>query len=392
MYDLFHIKNKFPYGIIIGAIGLVLTHNVIAVYTAIFCFVYLLIHYKRLGTKPIMKKILICVLLILLGTSFYTLPLLEHMISTSYEVFLPERMYKDNTLISSKLGLLDLFFTNHYEMNFHIGFAILFGMLLTFWYRKKLSKRCKKEMIIFAILGLVSVIMTLNIFPYEHLPSTLKMIQFPWRMMEFASLFFSIIAGIGFAMFMNRNSKEEIYLVFFLILYMSVSLMVAKKNVEIPFDEERYRQAIPVTASTGRVHAGCASFEYLPQKAFANRSYVEQRTNDIIVLEGSATISETKKENTNLTFKVEQAEENTTLELPYIYYLGYSAKLEKEDGNTIDLTIEESDNGFCKITVPSVRKGTITISYTGTTLMQISYVLSAIGWIGIVWLKLTKIT
>lgn len=388
MYDLFHIRNKFPYGIIIGAIGLILAHNVIAIYTAIFCLIYVLIHYKSLKDKDLIQKILICILLILLCTSFYWIPLLEHMLSTSYEVFLPDRMYKDNTIISSKLSILDLFFTEHYEMNFHIGLAILLGMLLTFCYRKKLSKRCKEEMIIFSIFGFVSIIMTLKIFPYECLPNSLKMMQFVWRMMEFTSFFFSIIAGIGFAIFMNKKRSKEIYIVIFLITYMCISLISANKTVEIPFNEETYLTPVPVNSSTGRVHAGCATFEYLPEKAFKNMQYIKQRENNVIVLQGNAIISEMKKENTDLTFKIEQVEENTKLELPYIFYLGYSAKLEKEDGEKVNLKIEESDNGFCMVNVNE--SGTINICYIGTTLMKMAYIFSIIGIVGIIWIKFSS--
>lgn len=415
MYDLFHIRNKFPYGIIIGAIGLILTHNVIAIYTSIFCLIYVLINYKSLTPKTlttkvalphrramsastvstkksisfyIIQKIFICILLILLCTSFYWMPLLEHMLSTSYEVFLPDRMYKDNTIISSKLGILDLFFTEHYEMNFHIGLAILLGMLLTFCYRKKLSKRSKKEITIYAIFGFVSIIMTLTIFPYEYLPNSLKMIQFAWRMMEFASFFFSIIAGIGFAIFMNKKRSKEIYVVIFLIVYMCISLIFANKTVKIPFNEETYLTPVPVNSSTGRVHAGCATFEYLPEKAFKNMQYIKQRKDNVIVLQGNAIISEMKKENTNLTFKIEQVEENTKLELPYIFYLGYSAKLEKEDGGNVNLKIEESDNGFCMVNVNE--SGTINICYIGTTLMKMAYIFSIIGIVGIIWIKFSS--
>lgn len=196
MYDLFHRRNKKPYGIIFGAIGLILTHNVMAVYTAIFCFIYLLIHYKKLTMKGTIKKILICVLLILLCTSLYWIPLFEHMMATTYEVFIPQRMYKDNTLISSKLSVSNLFFTEFYEMNFHIGLPVLLGLLLVFLYRKKIPNRYREILNIFLIFGLISTIMTLKIFPFEYLPSILKMIQFPWRMMEFASFFFSVVAGI----------------------------------------------------------------------------------------------------------------------------------------------------------------------------------------------------
>lgn len=310
------------------------------------------------------------------------------MLSTSYEVFLPDRMYKDNTMISSKLSILDLFFTEHYEMNFHIGIAILLGMLLTFCYRKKLSKRCKEEIIIFAIFGFASIIMTLKIFPFEYMPNSLKMIQFVWRMLEFASFFFSIIAGIGFATFMNKKRSKEIYVVIFLIAYMCISLIFANKTVEISFNEEAYLTPVPVDSSTGRVHAGCATFEYLPEKAFKNMQYIKQREDTVIVLQGNAMISEMNKNNTNLSFKIEQVEENTKLELPYIFYLGYSAKLEKEDGTKVNLKIEESDNGFCMVDIKE--NGIVSVSYTGTTLMKISYIFIAIGIIGIIWIKFSS--
>lgn len=390
MYDLLHRRNKKPYGIVFGAIGLILTHNVMTVYTAIFCFVYLLINYKKLTMKGTTKKILICILLILLCTSFYWIPLLEHMMATTYEVFIPQRMYKDNTLISSKLSVSNLFITEFYEMNFHIGLPILLGMLLIFCYRKKIPNRYRKTINVFFIFGLISTIMTLKIFPFEYLPSTLKMIQFPWRMMEFSSFFFSVVAGTGFAMLLNRNRKKEIYIVIFLMICMSVSLLKTKTSVEIPFNEEKYLQPIPVTASTRRVHAGLASFEYLPKKAFQDRGYIEQRSQDAIVLVGEANISKQNKNGSNMNIELEKASENTKIELPYIYYLGYSAKLEKEDGTKQDLKIEESDNGFCTITVPNIDKGNVYISYKGTTWMKISYITTIAGIATIVWLSLKK--
>lgn len=46
MYDLFK-ENKKSYYLAIGAIGLTLTHNVLTVYTAIFCLIYMIINYKK---------------------------------------------------------------------------------------------------------------------------------------------------------------------------------------------------------------------------------------------------------------------------------------------------------------------------------------------------------
>lgn len=390
MHDLFYKNTKQTYFIAIGAIGLILSHNVIAVYTAVFCFIYLLINYKKLNNKNIIKSILINIAIILLCTSFYWLPLLEHYFATSYEVFLPERMFKNNTLIGSKLSLMDFFITKPYNMNFHIGIPIMIGIILALIYRKKIKIRYRKTIIMFLIFGLTSIVMSSKLFPFEYLPSSLKMIQFAWRMMEFATFFLSIVCGIVITMFINGNSKKEALVTILLIIYISIVIITSMTSVEIPFNEENYLNPQPITSSTGRIHAGCATFEYLPQKALKNRTYIETRTNDVIVLDGNVVIEEIHKENTNLTFKVNEVEENTKLELPYIFYLGYSAKLERQDGTNESLKIEESDNGFCMLTLTNVTEGKISVSYTGTNLMKITYALTLLGVAGLIYFYCKK--
>lgn len=388
MYELFN-KSKKHYYISIGAIGLILSHNVIAVYTAIFCFVYLLINYKKID-KSIVKKLIINVLIILLCTSFYWIPLIEHMLGTTYEVFVPERMYKDNTLIGSKLLLLDLSITKPYNMNFHIGIPIILGIIFLLIYYKRLKPRYRKLLMTFFTFGIVSILMTLKIFPFEYMPSFLKMIQFTWRMMEFAVFFLSIISGISITVFINSNNKKETIFVIFIIIYMLILLLTTKKEVAIPFDEKKYLTPTPVTSLTGRVHAGCATFEYLPKKALANRAYIENRTDTVCILDGSANIQNMYKENTKLNFDIENVNENTKLELPYIYYLGYEAKLKQEEKAT-KIPVKESDNGFCMIEISSkLDKGKIEVEYVGTALMKISYVLTLLGDIALIYIICKK--
>jgi hypothetical protein len=250
IYDLFYTETKKTYRIIIGAIGLILSHTVITLYTAIFCLIYVLIHFKKLITRETIKKILLSVIIILLCTSFYIIPFFEHMFTTNYEVFLPDRMYSNEVINSSKLNIIELLFTEHLYRIYHIGFAIIIGLICCFIYRKTLSSNCKKNIKIFAIFGTISVIMTLNIFPFEYLPNCLKILQFVWRMLEFESLFFSIIAGIGFACYINKHTKDEMLIVIFLIAYMSMSVILYLNMTEEPFNEEEYLEPIKVTART----------------------------------------------------------------------------------------------------------------------------------------------
>ncbi len=214
MYDLVYKKNKKPYALILGAIGLILSHNVMAMYTAIFCFIYLCLHYKKLRQPKLIIKIIVSVIIILLCTSFYWIPLLEHMLATTYEVFIPNRMYSDETIKDSKLTVSNLLFTTKYDMNFHIG-LIAIGVIFTIFYWKSIPKRFKRNLKIFTIFGIVSIIMTLKIFPYEKLPDILKMIQFTWRMQEFSILFLSIVAGYRNSYFYAKKAKIRILYSYF---------------------------------------------------------------------------------------------------------------------------------------------------------------------------------
>lgn len=384
MYDLFN-ENKKTYFIAIGAIGLILTHNVIAVYTAIFCLIYMLINYKKLNNKIVIKAILINILLILLCTSFYWIPLLEHYFGATYEVFIPERMYKNVTIIGSKLSILDLFITKPWSMNFHIGIPIVFSIILAFIYINKIEKRYKKEINIFLIFGLISIIMSLKIFPFEHFPNVLKMLQFVWRMMEFAVFFLSIVSGIVITKFIHNCDKKKTILTTLFMIYLVILVISIKKTTKIPFYEEKYLEPVPLENMATSIHPGCATFEYLPKKAYENFNYLKTRPQNSLIINGKANIINENKNGTNLKLEVQNVEEKIVIELPYIYYLGYSAKLTNSEGKSKYLEIKESDNGFCMIEVEN--NGTIEISYTGTVLMKITYGTTLIGIIALIYLK-----
>ena len=83
--------------LVAGTVGLMLSHTVITLYTAIFAFLYLVIQYKKLNKKAICQ-LGISLLLILLLCAFFLIPLLEHRLVTEYEVFQKGRMSRVEVL------------------------------------------------------------------------------------------------------------------------------------------------------------------------------------------------------------------------------------------------------------------------------------------------------
>ena len=385
MYNILNSEEKnFKKSLILtlGATGLILTHIVIAMYTAIFCTIYLILNIKKLKDRKILKLLIINILLIVVLTSFYTFPLLEHKFNTNYEVFENGRMERTEVLIYYKVNFLELIYSGKNTMNFEIGLISIIGLVLTILAYKKVENDTKKIYWFSLITGVLCVIMSLNFFPFEKLPAILKMIQFTFRLLEFSSFFFAVIAGINYCLVIkNFNIKDVIVLgtIYFLLIVPNYT----KLDFEKQWSEEKLWPSVAVTEKTGRVHAGCASFEYLPSKAFDNLEYIKNRKNNVYIISGNAIISNEQKQGTNMTFNVSNVEENTVIELPYIYYLGYNIKITNNYGEIIKANVFESNNGFVAFNLPR-DSSNVVVKYTGTLIMKITYIVSFITFIGLI--------
>lgn len=364
-------------------------------YTAIFAFIYLIINTKKLKNKDILKKIIFSLLIILTLTSFFWMPLLEHKNATQYEVFKEGRMERTNVLVAFKLDFDQLFITKFDSlMIYEIGIITLIGLVITPIVIKKIkeikyNKTDFYKLYIFLLVsGIISLIMTLKIFPFEHLPSTLKMMQFSFRMLEFSSFFLSFVVAINFGI-MIKNIKERDTVIITILLMILTSLFFSHIQYIDNYDESKLWTAVRVTENTGRVHAGCASFEYLPSKAFENLDYIKTRNQEVNIIQGTAQIENENKQNTNMTFDIKYVLEDTKLELPYIYYLGYDVTLEVNNTKK-KLETYETENGFIGVTVPVLENAKIVVKYEGTNIMKISAFVSIITLIICVGFSIRK--
>ena len=385
MYNIFNSEEKSikkSLMLTLGAVGLILSHITMAMYAAIFCFIYLIIDIKKLKDKQVLKMLGINILLILLFTSFYLLPMLEHKMATDYEVFMPGRMERTEELIRNKVDLIDLIYTKSGNFMFEIGLVTLIGLVLTLLAYKQVPKENKKIYWFSIISGFICIILSLRIFPFEKMPAVLKMIQFTFRLLEFSSFFFAFVASINYSLIIKNFRLRDVLVLSLLI----VLLLIPYKNnlnYEKEWSEDKLWPAVEVNENTGRVHAGCATFEYLPSKAYNNLDYIKNRENRVYILSGNATIENEQKDGTNMTFDISNVEADTIIELPYIYYLGYEMEVAKHDGQTEKIEIFESDNGFVAINVPETATK-VTVKYTGTMLMKATYILSAVTLVGVI--------
>lgn len=377
-------EEKKSYKLALGAAGLILTHQVIAMYTAIICFVYLIVFFKKLKSKTVLKNIGVNLLFCILMTSFYWVGLLQHYFSTSYEVFVPGRMEREEVLIFYKAKFSQLFITSSEQtMIYAIGLLSVIGLVLTPIAYKKIPEEYKKTYMFFLITGVILIGMTLSIFPFEKLPQALTMLQFTFRLFTFTSFFFAFVVATNFAILIKNFKTLDIVV----LLTISILLLLpykSKLDFNLQENEERLINGVRVTENTGRVHAGMASMEYLPTKAFKNLKYIANRKDEVIVLDNDeAVISDYTKQDSNMNCRISNINKETTIELPYIYYLGYRIY-----ANGQEIKYTESDNGFIQINI--TKDSQIKVKYLGTNEMLISYAISIISFAILIYLLKIK--
>lgn len=367
-------ENKNYLFLIIGASGLIVSHLLSSIITAIFSLIFLICNIKVLKDKDVLKKLIISVCSILLITSYYWIPMVETSIKSEYEVYEENKMSTVESVNFHRVGVKTLLSSKNNFQIHEIGIVTIVLVSVSIFTFKKIKKEDKKIYIVFLIFGITSIILTTKIINWEKLPKQFLIIQFPWRMMEFSTYFFSVISGVGVINILKNIKWKDIVFIIVMCILLTLPL---KNRINYEKTEVLNPQIGKVYENSKyRTNAGAAKFEYLPKKAYENMEYIAFRDNNINVINGKAEIRNEEKINKKLKCNIQPYTDYVELEFPYIYYPGYNIYLNNEKAK-----YKESDNGFIKVVIENQKGKNIKVelNYTGSNLMKISYVLSIIG-------------
>lgn len=391
LYNIFYKKGEKNYLLTIGAVGVLLSHNISSLIVVILSIIFILIHFKKLfrneDSTQLWKNLFINAFFIILIVLFFYVPLLEHKLATEYVAMSEEGMSTKEFVAEHAIHLYQLVFDKFgygvssplnegtsNEMSFSLGLSIFIPLLLTPICYRKIKKDKRLLYLSTLILGIITAFMATKWFPWEKMPSIFILIQFPWRMLLFSTFLLSIVAGINICKCI-KYSKKLFIILLTMIIYSSLylfSVIIFDENYDISYMYE--------TESIENIYAfsqQSTNHEYLPKKA--KTTYIQDREDGVVILNGKTQIKNQVKEKNNMQFIIEETSERSILELPYIYYLGYNIKL-----NGKEIKYEESEHGFISITIQEDENGVVNVEYTGTKLSKISITISIIGIIGFI--------
>ena len=377
LYELFYGDKKYFYlWFILGYVGIINSHLVLAVYFTLFIFIYLLLNIKKVFDKSNLRALITSSILILLLTATFTIPMLQHKSLNIYTVFADEGMANKGSVAGSTLRLRDFFIQEPcvaysditYYLNL-LGFAL--AVLAIIMNKKIFVENDQKNFFKFILIAtIICTFLMSKICPWVIFPKTLIMIQFAWRLEAILLFLLSILAG---SVFKDIESKKiRVILLIAILLFNGLTVY---KAYDFDILIERKLEDIDISSyGTGWQR------EYLPINTQNNLDYYDSRNEDVLVKDGYATISVQENNVPSLKAEIKDCQGETTIELPRIYYLGYEATLE-ENENKEKLYLYMNDRGFLETKINS--NGILILKYKGTIAMRIANVVSIVTLIGI---------
>ena len=392
LYSLFNGDRKKHYFITIAATGLILTHNITTLYAAIISFIYVIINFNKLKEKDILIKLLINILFIVGLTIFFIYPLLLHSFSGEYVIFDSDLMRTNGERVASGvISFKELFMEiPGQEVIFRLNIIQVVLFILSIFCYRFIDKKDRKIYLSFIIFAILSVILCMTKNIWKFTPDILCNIQFPWRLLGFSGFFISTIAGINLFIILKKIFKnKENGLIFVIISIALLSLLYAYsldyKDYTVKKDDNESIEFI--NNNINNIVYMNINREYMPSKTYIALYKNQERVkgDNVFILEGEALIESENKNELIYDIKLSDIKENTSIEVPFLYYKGYSAYIENEKNGRKEIDVKESDYGFLKIDIPNeYENGMIKVEYKTPITYYIVYIISFVTLIGFI--------
>ena len=364
-YLLNNQYKKFYLYFVLGYVGLISSHLVMTIYVTLFLGIILLIYFNKLKTEKKIKHFLLATILVLGISSPFLIPLVEHMLTHNYVAFQKNSMANPFGVYWNGLKPYQ-FFIGSRNIGYHfINIVAIFLIIYLFFQIKsfkKVRQKIKKDFLFATgmICTFLGIWMSSLAFPWMILPNFLLMIQFPYRLGTLTAFGVSILCSYAL-----QEIKQKKIIVLSILSCICVSLFC--------LFTQNYRTISKNEYDLSQIGMGWQE-EYLPNKAKENSDYLNTRSEEIILEEGTGQIKLIENKTPYLKFQV-NTKEQVTLELPRLYYLGYQIKA-IYDHSEEEIPYYENKKGFIEIKVK--KSAIIEMNYTGTIYDQLSNKISVI--------------
>ncbi|PKM63104.1 MAG: hypothetical protein CVU97_01730 [Firmicutes bacterium HGW-Firmicutes-21] len=382
LYDIIRGEGKRWLLLPLGLCGVLVTHTLTAFMTVVFLALFALMFLTEFIEKP--KKLLYiaasAVVFFLLSASFI-FPMIEQLSSNKFWATDGTSADYFGTLKTRSMqSIYSLFstFNSTSEVDgqkYFIpqGVGLVFPVLIG-WRIAYFKKTRSADGAVFLTLAIFSLILTSRFFPWGDFQSELGTLQFPWRIMLFATVFIALFGGV---MTKKLNATRNIS------IFLSIITVVAFYSVTNTL-YYKYKD-VYVLASNGEEKIynytnNIGLGEYLPSGTVKT-----QLLNNGRIVRSSSYINKSYPERIDGVFTMyfdDNRGDDTYIDVPLLMYKGYRATLET-DKITKELPVTYGNNNVVRVYIGDADSGTLRVWYDGTPIQKWSFAVTILSFGGV---------
>ena len=375
-YEIFDGKPHHWPILAVGFIGITCSHVITLAMAGFLSLLFLIGSFRKiLENKEIFLSIIKAFAVTICVTAFFLLPLFEQLIENSTGL-----VYTDKNPMQGGLPFRTIFtaYADWYApAKPSVGYPLLIVSIFPLIFYKNQSE-IKRTLNVLVLFGILSVLMTTKLFPWDKFVGINQIIQFPWRFLTIATPLF-VIAGGGYISIIPPIKSKSLVL---MMLVMACSLYT------IPaFSAILQSNRINVRGyhlEQNRVGNG----EYLPNGA--DISFIEHNKNQVLSSDPTFINHEFDRKGLEFSFRFSVSDDSVIFEIPLLFYKGYQAFVTDTSGKTQKLTVNPGKHGFTSVRVDEIREGSIKIFYAGTAIQKISDGITSISILLILFMLFYK--
>lgn len=365
---LYEEKTNDWYILTIGLAGVLCSHNITFLMTVVLCIILFLSGWKHIQKKTFLYTAA-AVFTAFLLTVFFSLPMEEQLHSGRFYL----NYYGENSDLAAGALPLWKYFANRTvfgysdnslphdeQMLVNPGWFLLFGSLIWLFFRKKENK---PFVTVCLILGIAGALICGAWFPWAAV-KRLRIMQFPWRLMEISTVLTAIPAGIGAACLFRK--KRILSVLAACVLYTEgiyhvypVLTRTFGMTSDMTWQDVLAGKLCDPYYSAFYVRVELAGGDYLPMPSPDYRKI----SADIMRSDYSVMDVPYEKQGTKITFSLSEDTDGEAVVLPLTYYKGYHVYC---DGR--EISCQKDARGL--VTFTSDGAGSYTCVYESTPLRK----------------------
>ena len=357
----FITKSIIPVSIyflgIVSISAIIESHVLTSVFLVVISLIFIIVRYKLLSLIIFKRLVYISLSLFLLNATFI-IPFLLYYTKVPIEMAYINNFSQEGWSLIILITLLIFF-------NFWVFIALYFFLrtvFISYIGTSSFNKQFLKKPLLSCYIkcffaGLFFLFLSSDLMPWDYfypMRAIFEIMQFPWRFLGVATLFFSLCGGFGLRMLFQKASfgKNTIMLLFVVVCV--TNLFVFSFFNPVPFGkmgEKIYWKRIKKTSDIDYL---CKNMDL--ERLFAMNDHYKS----------NAEIFDWQKKLTTVSFSY-FAKEDSAITLPLVNYPGYIAKNQNGD----QVGIAENKNHMIVIVLPK-GEGKISVSYQGLLLFKVA--------------------